>query len=42
MDMVEAGNEKFEATVEPDETSTALPDRRNHYQQSVPAYRRYH
>lgn len=30
--MVEAGSKKFEATVEPDETTTELREQRNHYQ----------
>jgi len=33
--MVEAGNKKFEATVEPDETSRELREQRNHYQQEL-------
>jgi len=33
--MVEAGNKKFEATVEPDETASELREQRNHYQQEL-------
>ena len=33
--MVEAGNKKFEATVEPDETARELREQRNHYQQKL-------
>jgi len=33
--MVEAGNKKFEATVEPDETARELREQRNHYQQEL-------
>ena len=33
--MVEAGNKKFEATVEPDETARELREQRNHYQQDL-------
>lgn len=33
--MVEAGNKKFKATVEPDETTSELREQRNHYQQEL-------
>jgi molecular chaperone DnaK (HSP70) len=33
--MVEAGNKKFEATVEPDETASELREQRNHYQREL-------
>jgi molecular chaperone DnaK (HSP70) len=33
--MVEAGNKKFEATVEPDERAHELREQRNHYQQEL-------
>jgi molecular chaperone DnaK (HSP70) len=33
--MVEAGNKKFKATVDPDETASELREQRNHYQQEL-------